>query len=274
MICFPHCKINLGLKVIQKRPDGFHDIETVLYPIQWCDALEVIENPGEKDFTLDTTGLSVPGSTEQNIIYKAWQLITEKRKLPPIRVHLRKVVPMGAGLGGGSSDAAFFIQLLNHKFSLNLSKNELFSMAGKLGSDCAFFLQNKPVLATGKGDVFSQAEIILDKYHLLIIYPGVHSNTAQAYGRIQLTHNSATLRDIIKLPITEWKNHLENDFEKTVMEQHPVIAELKQIMYKNGAVYASMSGSGSSVFGIFEKKPDVTPETGWLWFHQKPGKIL
>src|ERR1700758_2484034 len=184
MICFPNAKINLGLNIIEKRSDGFHNIETLFYPIQWCDSLECIENRNlkktEEKIKLTLSGIGLGGNTQTNLVSKAYKLLDEKYKLPPVKAHLHKAIPMGAGLGGGSADGAFFIKLLNEKFKLNIPAKEQFNFAKQLGSDCAFFIENKPVFASGKGDVFSKAEIDLIKYSVLVVYPAVHSNTAEA----------------------------------------------------------------------------------------------
>src|ERR1700744_6335306 len=185
MICFPNAKINLGLNIVEKRSDGFHNIETVFYPINWHDALETIENKsfrkGEDKMHLSISGLLVEGNPQDNLIAKAYKLIDVKYNLPPLKTYLHKSIPMGAGLGGGSSDAAFFIKLLNEKFNLNISTNEQINFAKQLGSDCAFFIENKPVYASEKGDVFKEIKIDLSSYYIIIVYPAVHSNTASAY---------------------------------------------------------------------------------------------
>jgi len=261
MICFPNAKINLGLNIVEKRSDGFHNIETVFYPINWCDALEVIENKefqkGDEKINLSISGILVEGNTQDNLIAKAYKLVDAAYNLPPVKAHLHKVIPMGAGLGGGSSDAAFFIKLLNDKFSLNLSATEQLNFTKQLGSDCAFFIENKPVYASGKGDVFSEVKIDLSRYCVVVVYPAVHSNTALAYKGVVLIKPQKNIQSIITSEIEIWKEELTNDFEKTIFIQHPELQNIKSIFYTKGALYASMSGSGSAVYSIFKNDIDV-----------------
>lgn len=277
MLVFPNCKINLGLHVVSKREDGFHNIETVFYPVNWCDALEVIENPepGEA-FIFSQSGLSISGKMEDNLLYKAWRLITAERKIPNIRVHLHKNIPMGAGLGGGSSDAACFLNVLNSQFNLNYSVLELKNMASSLGSDCAFFIENQPVYAKGRGNEFSEIEVDLSTYYILLVYPGIHSNTKEAYDGLKPklpAHDLVTL--IEKTPITRWKDTLVNDFESAIFKKYPEIKLLKENLYTAGASYASLSGSGSAVFGIFKEEPVLNLPPAFSFYLQKPEiKIL
>jgi 4-diphosphocytidyl-2-C-methyl-D-erythritol kinase len=271
MISFPNCKINLGLNVVEKRPDGFHSLQTVFYPINWCDALEVIENKSVKAIELSTSGLAVQGKTEENIIYRAWKLISSFASLPPLSIHLHKNIPMGAGLGGGSSDAAFFINLLDRKFGLNLTHEQKHSIASELGSDCAFFLENKPVFAQGRGNEFSPVKIDLGAYHILVVYPGVHSNTKEAFEGLTPKTPQHNLKLIVEeTNIREWKHLLTNDFDATIMKKYPSISNLKNTLYAMGALYAAMSGSGSAVYGIFEKKPILDFSAEYRWHLQLP----
>jgi 4-diphosphocytidyl-2-C-methyl-D-erythritol kinase len=275
MLVFPNCKINLGLHVVNKRPDGFHNIETVFYPVNWCDGLEIIENHSDKKFECKQSGLTIDGPLENNIIYKAWQIISNEKKLPSIKVHLHKNIPMGAGLGGGSSDAAFFINLLNEKFELGYSLEAKTKIASQLGSDCAFFITNRPVMATGKGDQFLEIKVELSSYYILVVYPGIHSNTKEAYQGLVPRHPDNDLKTVIQRPISDWKNLLVNDFESSILKKHPEINRLKEKLYGEGALYASMSGSGSAVFGIFEKEPAIEFPTHYRNYLQKPAnKIL
>lgn len=258
MIVFPNAKINLGLHITGKRPDGFHNIETVFYPIGWHDVLEVVENrQSTKAFELHTSGIPIAGPLEDNLLYKAYQLINQTHLLPNISVYLHKVIPMGAGLGGGSADAAFFINLLDELFHLQLSEDFRLNLARQLGSDCAFFIRNTPVYATEKGDAFSPIAIDLSGYHIAVIWPGVHSNTKEAYSLVkpqpttplsELLHNTAP---------KDWKAFLKNDFEPSIFSKYPVVQSVKQTLYDQGALYACMSGSGSAVFGIFENEPKL-----------------
>ncbi|MDP1802225.1 MAG: 4-(cytidine 5'-diphospho)-2-C-methyl-D-erythritol kinase [Bacteroidota bacterium] len=277
MLVFPNSKINLGLNITQKRPDGFHNIETVFYPVNWRDALEVIENQDPKElFTFSQSGFLIEGKKEDNLIYKAWQLLSEIKPIPAIKVHLHKNIPMGAGLGGGSSDAAFFIELIDKKFDFSLSYEQRSTLAAKLGSDCSFFIKNTPVLATHRGDSFTDIKVDLSDFYIAIIYPGINSNTKEAYGNCIPKHPEIDLRSVIeKMPVGEWKNHLKNDFEETVFIKYPKIKELKDTLYNAGALYACMSGSGSSVFGIFDKRPVINLGPTNNFYLQTPAsKIL
>ncbi|HEX7412662.1 MAG TPA: 4-(cytidine 5'-diphospho)-2-C-methyl-D-erythritol kinase [Bacteroidia bacterium] len=257
MICFPNAKINLGLNITEKRSDGFHNIETVFYPINWCDALEAIENKsyraGQEKLGLTISGVSIDGNATDNIINKAYILLDAKFKLPPIKAHLHKVIPMGAGLGGGSADGAFFIKLLNEKFNLNLSIEEKINYARQLGSDCPFFIENKAVFASGKGDVFTPVTVDLSPYYIMVVYPAIHSNTALAYKGVTPAKPEKNIKEIILQPISTWKNTLKNDFERNLFTQYPELRSIKDTLYNKGAIYASMSGSGSAMYGIFEK---------------------
>ncbi len=264
MICFPNAKINLGLHIVEKRNDGFHNIETVFYPIVWKDILEVVENKKceatSSKCELYEFGKKIDGDISQNIIIKAYQLLYLKVKLPPVKVYLYKNIPMGAGLGGGSSDAAFFIKLLNDKFELNLNDVQLVEIASELGSDCAFFIKNKPVFAFEKGNKFKNCTIDLSSYSIITIFPNIHSNTKLAYSRVSPKKPIVDLEEIITTSKPEnWKSMLVNDFESSVFYHFPEIKNLKDKLYELGAIYASLSGSGSAVYGIFEKQylPDL-----------------
>ncbi len=258
MICFPNAKINLGLNITEKRSDGFHNIETIFYPIGWNDALEIIMNEtSSKEFNLNLSGLAIAGNIEDNLLYKAYQIIKQTKTLPHIDVYLHKTLPMGAGLGGGSADAAFFINLLNEQFDLNFNETERIDIARQLGSDCAFFIKNTPVYATQKGDVFTDIKLDLSHLYIAIIYPNVHSNTKEAYSLVKPQQPIKSLLEIIKQPIASWKNDLVNDFEKSIFNLYPIVEKTKNELYELGAAYACMSGSGSAVFGLFEKEPDI-----------------
>lgn len=274
MLVFPNCKINLGLNITQKRQDGFHNIETVFYPVTWCDALEIIElEAGSDNFAFSHSGLQIAGNIEDNLIYKAWQLLSKIRPIPPIKVHLHKNLPMGAGLGGGSSDAAFFINQANQQFNLVLTNDQKTNIAAQLGSDCSFFITNTPVLAKGKGNEFSDIKIDLSNYYILLVYPNIHSNTKDAYAGITPAHAKKDLKSIIEnIPISKWKDELTNDFEKTVFIKYPQIKKLKEDIYSAGALYACMSGSGSSVFGIFDKEPELNFDKNYKFYLQTPVK--
>jgi 4-diphosphocytidyl-2-C-methyl-D-erythritol kinase len=270
MITFPNAKINIGLNIIEKRPDHFHNLESVFYPIQLKDALEVIENKS-KDATgieFTSSGISIPGNREDNLCYKAYHLIRSDYFIPPVTVHLLKNIPIGAGLGGGSADAAFFIKLLNETFELGISWGEMHHYARQLGSDCSFFISNKPVFAEQKGDTYESIALDLSKYFIALIYPNIHVNTHTAYSMVKPAKPSRSLEeDILTLPMEEWKHHIHNDFETSVFAAHPAIKAVKEKLYAEGAVYAAMSGSGSSVYGFFKEPTDLKSKFGnmFVW---------
>ena len=251
MLSFPNAKINLGLHIISKRPDGFHDLETCLYPVNWCDMLEVIAGE-EVDFTY--SGLAIEGDPTDNLCYRAYELLGANYELPPIQLQLHKVIPLGAGLGGGSSDAAATLLSLNKKFALNLDQRELKKFAAQLGSDCPFFIDNTPSFATGKGDILEPADIDLTGIHILLVNPGLHISTAQAYSKVIPKKTHVSLRKAVDQPYSLWKETLVNDFEDSIFPDYPEIAEIKGRLYDGGAFYASMSGSGASVYGLFEEE--------------------
>ncbi|MBX2896691.1 MAG: 4-(cytidine 5'-diphospho)-2-C-methyl-D-erythritol kinase [Cyclobacteriaceae bacterium] len=249
MVTFPHCKINLGLHVVAKRGDGYHNIETCFYPVPRTDILEVIK---ANTFAFTTSGLPVAGLPEQNLCVKAYHFLANEFRLGSVKIHLHKILPMGAGVGGGSADAAFMVRSLNTLFQLKLSPEQLKSYVVELGSDCAFFLQDQPMLAEGRGEVLTAAPVSLKGKYLVLVKPDVHVATADAYAGVVPTKPVNNLKDILQLPITSWREKLVNDFEPSVFKKFPVIGELKKQLYANGALYASMSGSGASVFGIFD----------------------
>lgn len=255
MVVFPNCKINIGLNILAKRPDGYHNLQTVFYPLGIKDALEIIESTEfTQAITYSSSGLEINGKTEHNLCIKAYELLKKDfPSLPFIQMHLHKTIPMGAGLGGGSADAAFTLQLLNKKFLLQLSQKQLLDYALELGSDCPFFILNKPCFAKGRGEILEPVELDLSDYSFLIVNPGIHVNTRLAFSTLSIKENSSHLPTLITKPITDWKNEILNDFEKTIFPLYPAIAALKNQLYAAGAIYASMSGSGSSVFGIFKK---------------------
>ena len=263
MIVFPNCKINLGLRILSKRTDGYHDLETVFYPLSFYDALEVI--PDEvKDLNasrvlFSNSGLSINGNTNDNLCIKAYNLLKKDfPQLAGIQMHLHKAIPSGAGLGGGSADAAFTLKLLNEKFNLALSTDQLINYALQLGSDCPFFIINKPCFATGRGEILEPITIDLSSYKFVIVNPRIHINTASAFSGISPSLPLKPVKEIIQQPLETWKNELINDFEKTVFSKQPEIGNIKNKLYDSGAFYASMSGSGSTVYGIFEK--DYVPK--------------
>jgi 4-diphosphocytidyl-2-C-methyl-D-erythritol kinase len=254
MIAFPHCKINLGLNVVSKRADGFHDIETCFYPVHWRDVLEIIPSTETR---LNLSGISIPGDVTKNIALKAYELLRMDFNLEPIEIYLHKIIPHGAGLGGGSSDGAHALKLVNQLFELNLTINQLKSYALKLGSDCPFFIEPKPMLATGRGEILTPISMDLSGFNLLIVKPPVGVSTAEAYSNIVPTKPVHNLESILSEPISNWKSLLKNDFEETIFKNYPIISELKDKLYNLGAEFASMSGSGSAVFGIFKNKIEI-----------------
>ncbi len=252
MLRFPNCKINLGLYVTARRPDGYHDLETVFYPVQVQDSLEII--PAEQA-ALHVSGLLVAGNREDNLVWKAYMLLQKAfpASVPPLDIYINKTIPMGAGIGGGSADGAFMLQLVNDHCQLGLDKPTLAQMALQLGSDCPFFIYNTPIHATGRGEHLQPVELSLKGYNIQLICPKVHVSTAAAFKMITPKPASFDLTQLRTLPIAEWKNRISNEFEAPVFAQHPVLANIKQQLYDGGALYASMSGSGSAVYGIFEK---------------------
>jgi 4-diphosphocytidyl-2-C-methyl-D-erythritol kinase len=254
MVAFPPCKINLGLSIVRKRGDGYHDIETCFYPLPFTDVLEIIP---ARSAQFTTSGLAIPGSPDENICVKACSLLTEDFALPPVSIHLHKIIPTGAGLGGGSSDAAHTLRLLNGIFNLRLDQEKLMSYAARLGSDCSFFVQDNPMMGFGRGEVLKSAEADLKGKFLILLHPGLHVSTADAYSGVTPGAPVFPIESTVTKSVDQWKILLQNDFEKSVFERFPLIATLKDELYKSGALYASMSGSGSSVFGIFETAVDV-----------------
>jgi len=250
MLVFPNAKINIGLNITEKRVDGFHNLETVFYPIPWYDILEIRE---ANKFAITTSGVSLDIPPEKNLVVKAFRLLQKDYKLPEIEIALHKNIPAGAGLGGGSADASFMLRVVNERFRLQLSNQVLETYASQLGSDCPFFINNKPTFAEGTGNKFTSIELDLSSYEIRTEKPDVFVSTADAFSGITPQKTSFDLTESIKKPIHEWKNFIFNGFETTVFAKHPIIADLKSKMYDDGALYASMSGSGAAVFGIFDK---------------------
>src|SRR5574343_69379 len=254
MVCFPNCKINLGLHITGKRPDGFHSLETVFYPVALSDMLEIIS---AASLTFQSTGLSIPGAADSNLCLKAYHLLkTDFPDLPPIKMHLHKIIPMGAGLGGGSADGAFTLQLINNKYKLGLSTEQLIAYAAQLGSDCPFFILNQACYATGRGEMLQPVSLDLSGWHFVLVNPGIHVNTKWAFEQITPGPSGKDLLSIIQSPVEEWKHSLSNDFEAPIAKAYPAIQEIKDQLYALGASYAAMSGSGSTLFGLFKQKPD------------------
>lgn len=254
MINFPNAKINIGLNITERRTDGYHNLETIFYPVNIKDALEVIE-AGELSF--ESSGLEIPGRVEDNLCIKGYHLLKKDFDIPPVKIHLHKNIPIGAGLGGGSADAAFFIRLMNEKFNLGLTIDEQLGYARKLGADCAFFIENKPVFAFERGDEFEPIKLDLSAYEIVLVMPDVHISTSEAFSGIKPAMVKQSLLELILDPISQWKNYIKNDFETNIFKNHVEIRGVKAALYQAGAIYASMSGSGASVFGIFNKTPDL-----------------
>ena len=261
MITYPNAKINLGLNIVEKRPDGYHNLETVFYPINLQDALEVTTLQGEKEYVLTTSGTPIEGDTESNLVVKAYKLLKQDfPEIPAIDIHMYKHIPTGAGLGGGSADAAFMIKLLNDKYKLGISIEKMEEYAAKLGADCAFFIQNKPVFASGIGNIFESIDLSLKGYYLVLVKPDIFVSTKDAFAHIKPQKPTTSLKEIIRMPVETWRAVMKNDFEESVFQKFPEIAAIKDKLYDMGAVYASMSGSGSSVFGIFREQVEFVDE--------------
>jgi len=261
VIAFPNCKINLGLNVIHKRNDGYHDIETVFYPINIVDAIEVIADetsPQAQRIQFSFSGIALNGKAEENLCVRAYELLRGNfPEMPALKMHLHKTIPVGAGLGGGSSDAAFSLRLLNDKFNLKLSIESLLDYALQLGSDCPFFIINKPCFATGRGEFLKPINLVLSNYKMVIANPGIDISTSEVFSLVKPIRPSKSILDIIQEPIDSWKNELKNDFEEAVFKAHSEISDIKNELYRAGALYASMTGTGSTVYGIFEKENEA-----------------
>ncbi len=255
MIRFSNCKINIGLYVTEKRPDGYHNLETVFFPLPLYDVIELIDAP-QTDITV--MGQSIPGSSENNIIIKAWNLLKKDfPDLPPVHFYLLKNIPAGAGLGAGSANGAYTLSALNQKYSLGLTETQLLYYALQLGSDCPFFILNQPSLATGRGELFQKVKVDLTHYEIVIVNPGIHISTPWAFSQLGPHTETVSLEEYIKKPIGTWKETIRNDFEQVIFNAYPEIAAIKHELYRSGAIFAAMSGSGSTIYGIFEKSSTV-----------------
>ena len=250
MLYFPNAKINLGLYITGKRSDGYHSIETIFYPIPLYDALEAVKSD-ETSFT--QTGIKLESSPEDNLVMKAYNLMLKKYKIPPLDIHLKKAIPSGAGLGGGSADAAFMLKLINNLCECKIKDDKLENIAASIGADCPFFIQNKPVIATGTGNIFKPSAISLEGYTIYLIKPPVDVSTKEAYSNVKPKKAVFSLKELPAIPVSEWRDVLKNDFEPSVFDKYPVIGDIKDKLYSIGAEYAAMSGSGSAVFGLFKK---------------------
>lgn len=255
MIIFPNAKINIGLNIIERRPDGYHNLETIFYPVKINDALEVIE---ADKLSFESSGLDIPGNMDDNLCVKGYHLLKKDYDIPPVKIHLHKNIPIGAGLGGGSADAAYFIRLMNEKFGLGITTDEQLNYARQLGADCAFFIENKPVFAFDKGDEFAPIKLDLSAYQIVLVMPPVQISTAEAYRGVKPAPVKDSLYDLIYTPIADWKKFIKNDFEINIFKNNIEIRGVKAALYEAGAIYASMSGSGASVFGIFDSTPNLS----------------
>lgn len=259
MLTFPNSKINIGLQITEKRPDGYHNLLSCFYPIGWGDVLEII--PSEM-FGFSSSGLPIPGDPAHNLCVKAYNLLKADFDLPPVQLHLHKIVPIGAGLGGGSADVAFTLTLLNDRFQLGITVSQLEDYARRLGSDCAFFVQNKPMYCREKGDIFDEITVAIAGYTIVLVYPNLAISTAEAYAGVCPRMPEVPLWDLLQQPVSEWRHHIRNDFEDSLFPRYPILEEVKEKLYKLGAVYASMSGSGSTVYGIFPSEPELDGQFG------------
>lgn len=260
MIYFPNAKVNFGLRVTSKRQDGYHALDTVFFPLPLHDVLEVItqSTPTTEEVTFTHSGIPIPGDESSNLCIKAYQLLKKDYPdLPSILLHLHKHIPMGAGLGGGSSDGAFMLRLLNDKYKLGIGPEQLQTYALALGSDCPFFITNQPVQASGRGEIMQPISCTLSSKTMVLVCPGIHVSTADAFRKISLSPDAPTCASIVEGPIQTWKERLINDFEEPVFSAFPEIADIKQTLYNTGALYASMTGTGSTVYGIFEESPSI-----------------
>ena len=253
MIGYPNAKINIGLQITEKRSDGFHNLETIMYPVPLTDALEFVESGLLK---FESTGLPVDGNSDHNLVLKAYRLLKAKYDLPPVQIHLHKKIPMGAGLGGGSADGAFMLKMLDEHFNLNLPVEELEKFASELGSDCAFFIRNQPVFAHGRGELFETIDFRFSEAYILLVKPPFGVPTKEAYSNVMPQKSRLSLKALIDFPLYQWKTNIKNQFEKTIFPVYPEIAGIKEKLYSLGAFYSAMTGSGSAVYGLFRSNPE------------------
>ncbi len=267
MVGFPNAKINIGLNVVEKRLDGYHNLETIFYPVNIFDSVEILEG---KELQFFSYGLEIPGEVEHNLCVKAFRLLEAEFKIPNVHIHLLKNIPFGAGLGGGSADAAWVLKLLNEKFELNLSLEKLEDLAAQLGSDCAFFIRNTAQYASGRGEILEPVDIDLQKHTFALIKPNFGISTKEAFSGLKPKPSSQDLRSLVKQPIETWKHQIKNDFEESLFPKFPALQKIKNELYERGAKYASMSGSGSTLFGIFEPgfegrfEPPANSQIFWI----------
>lgn len=261
MIVFPNAKINIGLQITGKRTDGYHDIETIFYPVGLSDALEFVisDQPDKKDI-FNVTGIDTGSRPDDNLVMKTVKCLRAKTTFPFLKIHLHKAIPVGAGLGGGSSDAACLLKVINKHFELELDNDDLKAIALQIGSDCPFFIDSIPAKASGRGEILTPVKPALSGYYLVLINPGIGINTGEAYQNCRPRPLSTDLMQMIELPVVKWKGQILNDFEEFAFTKHPVIGEIKKGLYDCHALFSLMSGSGSSVYGIFNAKPELPGE--------------
>ena len=256
MVIFPNAKINIGLNIISRRSDGYHNIESLFYPVGAMDALEFVkqQEAGDKDI-LTVSGLQTGCTADDNLVIKALALIREDYNIPALKIHLHKIIPAGSGLGGGSSDAAFLLKYLNRYFKLDIKLSRLSEMALQIGSDCAFFIKNEPAIVSGRGEILKDTTFSLEGKYILLVHPGIHVSTAEAYSLAEPRDSGPGISELIHKPLSSWKNIIRNDFQDIIINRHPLIGRIIDDMYEDGALYCSMSGSGSAVYGIFKTEP-------------------
>lgn len=257
MILFPPAKINLGLHVLGKRDDGYHNIDTCMMAIPLHDVLEILPSD---EFEFHQSGIEIDGDQEDNLCVKAFRLMQGLYRILNVRIYLLKNIPAGAGLGGGSADATYVLMGLNDFFNLKLSTYQIRELSARLGSDCPFFVEGKPQIAQGRGEILTSIQVDLKGYYIQLINPGIHIGTAESYASIDLYRGNKNVRTILKEPIENWREALTNSFEKKAFQQHPILSEIKDELYQNGAVYSAMSGSGSTIFGLFKEEPKAIRE--------------
>lgn len=256
MVVFPNAKINIGLNIVGKREDGFHNIESIFVPVNLYDVLEFVESDDNKT-SFQTSGIKIPGKPEENLCIRAWEILHSTYKIPKVQIHLHKNIPIGAGLGGGSADAAFMLTALNTYFNLNLSSLELKHYSAELGSDCPFFIDNKPCYVTGRGEVLDPIEFNLKGLKILLVFPDIHISTKEAYSGITIRKSTAKLTESIIQPLEIWKTVIKNDFEESVFPKYKLLAEIKNEITSMGALYSSMTGSGSCIYGLFNEDSEI-----------------
>ncbi|MCK4630390.1 MAG: 4-(cytidine 5'-diphospho)-2-C-methyl-D-erythritol kinase [Bacteroidales bacterium] len=277
MICFPNAKINIGLRVTGKRPDGYHNIESILYPIGLTDMLEISEQEkiSGKGISLVTTGIKIDSPPEKNLVFRTAELLRKEYSIPPLNIHLHKLIPTGSGLGGGSSDTSFLLRVLNENFNIGITEEKLHAIASGLGSDCPFFLNNNSAFISGRGEKIQRISLDLSRFYLVVVYPDIHVDTGLAYSQITPSKPGLSLQKLIKYPVSQWKENIFNDFEKPVFSEFPNIKKIKEKLYRMGAIYSSLTGSGSAVYGLFDKKTETDGQFGhYLVWQERLSKKL